>query len=339
MEVARCGCIRKAAKEFCLSEEGMRRRLLGLEESLGFSVYEKERGRRTNVRLTHAGQVFLNKAIRFIEEAQALTKGFEPGQPRREIKIAASQYLVLNLLVDIVRDFHDLVPDVVVRLCTRTEQQVVSIMRTDSSFAAGICAPEEFPTDLACRRWFSMVWHLVASLENPLLERPSVTLTELAEEPLIVFEPGTTGRQHVLEAFYRRDITPRIVAEVTSTHVAVRMAEAGMGSAIIPVLSSGFHMWGKKLGQVRVSDPIRMIENVVLSSSTARADPTTQMFLDFVLRYKLSSVSECALYASADKPGRNMPANDPSRERPEYHHSSLAAHKSELAELRPAVSR
>ena len=40
------------------------------------------------------------------------------------------------------------------------------------------------------------------------------------------FEPGSTGRQHVLEAFYRRELTPTVAMEATTTQLVVRMVEA-----------------------------------------------------------------------------------------------------------------
>src|SRR5512141_603607 len=79
VELVRTGSIRMAAQSLHLSEEGVRSRLLTLEERLGVALYEKERGRRAEVRLTHAGRVFTGKAEQFLEEAHALTHLFEPG--------------------------------------------------------------------------------------------------------------------------------------------------------------------------------------------------------------------------------------------------------------------
>lgn len=288
VELARCGSIRMAAKELFLSEEGLRSRLLALEGRLGVSLYVKERGRRTGVELTHVGQAFLNKSVRFIEEAQALTEPSESSASSHKIKLVTSQYLLLYMLVDMMRDFQSKFPNIAVDISTRAETQVVSTLRTDTNFTIGICSPEEYPTDLVCRQWFSMGWRFIAPLDNPLLQKSSVAFAEIANEPLIVFEPGTTGRQHVLEAFYRRNLTPRIITEATSAQIAVRMVEAGLGVAIVPVPHSDVLTRGINVGESQISDPIRPIENVIFCRAASQNEPVVQTFLNYACHEPLS---------------------------------------------------
>ncbi len=289
--LARCGSIRAAASELCLSEEGARSRLLALEERLGVNLYDKHRGRRGEVVLTDAGQTFLNKAIPFVEEARELSERAGIVQPRHDIKIAVDQYLVLNVLADLARDFRAQFPDMPVHLLTRTEQQVVSTLRMDASLALGMCAPEELPTDLVCRPWFSVGWRFVAPLDNPLLHKSSVTLSEIAAEPLIIFEPGCSARQNLLQAFYQRNLTPRIIAEAASTQVIMRMVETGFGTAIIPVPPAGSLTTGMQVGEVRISDAVRAVEFAILSRPDSLKDSAVQTFLNYILHNGPQSMS------------------------------------------------
>ena len=282
VELARAGNIRAAARELHLSEEGMRGRLLALEDRLGISLYEKERGRRSDVRLTRAGQAFLEKAIPFLEDARRLTLVFEPGCFAQELKIAASHYVTSYLLTDILQRFHIQFPDVVVGVSTCTERQVLTALQNDSSVSVGICAPEEFPPGLKYHPWLPMDWHFVAPKEHPLLQRPSVTLTDIANEPLIMLEPGSTGRQHVLEAFSRRELTPRIVTDVTTTAVALRLIEAGIGTAILPLLRSGAVTRETRVGQIPIQDAIRDVENAIIFRPALQENLFVRRLLDLV---------------------------------------------------------
>jgi DNA-binding transcriptional LysR family regulator len=286
VELARLGNIRLAAESLRLSAEGFRSRLLTLEERLGTNLYEKERGRRTDVRLTHAGQIFLHKAIKFIDDTHELTHLFEPGQRLNMLQIVGSQYLTYFLLVDVVRGFSLKNPGTGVRVITRTEQQILAAMQDDPGIALGICAPTEFPTDLIYHPWFKLDWCFVAARGHPLLQQSHVTLADLTEEPLILFEPGSTGRQHVLEAFYQRSLRPQISMEATSTQVVLRMVEVGLGSAIVPLLASGAVTRGLDIGWVPLGDQIRPIENGILTRPDWKHDPTVQAFLDFILAYR-----------------------------------------------------
>jgi DNA-binding transcriptional LysR family regulator len=284
VELARAGNIRLAARELHLSEEGMRGRLLALEERLGVDLYEKERGRRSAVRLTHAGQSFLEKAIPFLEDARRLTLVFEPGASRQELKIAASHYVTSYLLADILRSFHRQFPDVVVGVSTCTERQVITVLQNDANFSVGICAPEEFPPCLKYQPWLPMDWHFVAPKGHPLLQRTSVALADIATEPLIMLEPGSTGRQHLLEAFSRRELVPRIVTDVTTTAIALRLIEAGIGTAILPLLRSGAVTREAHVGQVPIQDAIRGVENAIVFRPALQDNLLVRRLLDLVQR-------------------------------------------------------
>lgn len=286
IELARTGAIRLAAKTLHLSEEGLRSRLLTLEERVGASLYEKERGRRGEVRLTHAGQIFLGKAVQFVEEARKLTCLFDPVQSPHEVRIAASQYLTYYLLIDVVRAFHAQFPDIGVRVFTRTEQQILASIQGDAGFALGICAPIEYPADLVYHHWFSMNWYFVARRDHLLLRQPSVRLADLADQPLILFEPGSTGRQHVLEAFYSQGVSPRIAMEATSTQIIVRMVEAGLGVAVVPLLPSGVVTRHLDVGQIPLGDQIRPIESGILSGPAWQHDRAVQRFISFVQAFQ-----------------------------------------------------
>ena len=292
VELVRTGSIRLAAQSLHLSEEGLRSRLLALEERLGVALYEKERGRRADVRLTHAGRLFTGKAEQFLEEAHALTHLFEPAQHSREIRIAASQYLTYYVLIDVMREFHARSPEITLRLITRTEQQILADLQSDSSLALGACAPIEYPVGLSYHPWFVLPWYFVAATGHPLLEREMLSLAEVANEPLIVFEAGSTGRQHVFEAFYQRRLTPRIAMETTSTQVIVRMVEAGLGTAIVPLLPSGIVTRGLRVGQVALGQQIRPMESGIFSRPDWDNDLAVRSFIEFA-RIHASVTQSC----------------------------------------------
>lgn len=283
VELARTGSIRLAAAALNLSEEGLRSRLLTLEERVGRELYHKARGRRDATALTHAGRLFLEKARRFIEQANELLLSHEPGAAPREILVLSSQYLAYYLLIDVVRSFQQRFPHVAVRLATRTEEQIREQMLASTVPALGLCAPSELPAALAYHHWFAMGWHFIAPQGHPLLRRAELQLEDLVHEPLIMFEPGSTGRQHVLEAFYRRELAPTVAMEATTTQLMVRMVEAGLGVAIVPLLPSGAVTRGTTVGSVALDEQIRPIESGVFVRADAPLDEAARALLDHVL--------------------------------------------------------
>jgi DNA-binding transcriptional LysR family regulator len=306
--LARGGSIRAAAGELCLSEEGLRSRLLALEGRLGVSLYEKERGRRKLVQLTPSGQAFFDKAVRLIEEAQALGECVEPEAPPRKLKLLVIATIPCSLSAVVVHDFHVMFPDVQVDVCSCPEQHVLSSLRADTGATVGIC---ELPDDPVRHPWFALGWCLLASPGSPLARRASVTLGELAAEPLITFEPGITTQQHVLEAFRRCGLVPRIAVTVTSFRLAVRMVEAGMGAAIVPAPPSGRLMPDTAVCQVAISDPIRPVEIHVVTRPASQNDFAVRAFMNFVSRSRLfGSVGSGEATPAVESTAPAPPADD-----------------------------
>jgi DNA-binding transcriptional LysR family regulator len=94
--------------------------------------------------------------------------------------------------------------------------------------------------------------------------RRRLTLQNLAAEPLILYERGSTGRQHVLEAFHELQLTPRVAFETTSTETIVSMVEAGLGVSIVPLLRSGAVTRKRNVHVRQLWRPIRPIHSGAL---------------------------------------------------------------------------
>ncbi len=264
VELARCGSLRAAAGALFITEQGVRNRLLALEQRLGVELYRKSRGRRTSAPLTEHGRKFLPHAIEFLRNAAQLVESFAASRQPREIQVAASQYLILYVVIDVVKRFHATFPNVAVRLSSHTEREIEDLLLGDSEFAFGVAAPYEPSPQLEYRHLFSMDWSLIAPPDHPVVRRARVTLRDLAKIPLILFERGSTGRQHVIDAFHAQGLSPQVEMETTNTEIIVRMVEAGLGVSIVPLLPSGAITKGRRVAIRSLAKRIRPIQSGVL---------------------------------------------------------------------------
>ncbi len=285
VEVARHGQIRAAAATLTITEQGLRNRLLALEQRLGVELYRKRRGLRRATQLTEQGRLFLPHAAAFLDRARELGElfGGSEGQERpREVHVVASQYLTLYVLIDAVRRFHAARPHVRVRLGTRTEQQIEQALLDNPDVAVGVAAPYEPPAELAYQHLFSMDWSLITPPRHPLLDKPEVRLKDLAATPLILFERGSTGRQHVVDAFHEQGVSPEVDVETTNTEITVRMVEAGLGVSVVPLLPGGRVTRGRRVGIRPLGRQIRPIHSGILTRRGERLAPAAGEFVEFV---------------------------------------------------------
>jgi DNA-binding transcriptional LysR family regulator len=233
-ELARHGSLRAAAGALHLTEQGVRNRLVALEARLGVPLYHKQRGPRRRSPLTRYGEAFLPHALAFLDGARRLGDLFAGGGGPSEVHVAATQYLTTYVLIDTVRAFHRAHPHIRVRLSTRTERDVEDALSRDPDLALGVAAPYDAGADLDYRHLFSLDWGLVAPVGHPLGGKRPVGLADLSDVPLILFERGSTGRQHVLDAFHGAGLSPRVDMEATTTAAVVQMVEAGLGVSVFP---------------------------------------------------------------------------------------------------------
>lgn len=285
VELARAGSLRKAADGLLITEQGVRNRLVALEARLGVELYRKARGARRATPLTARGQEFLPHAVAFLERADALRDLFaaESSASRpKEVHVAATQYLILYVLIDAVRRFHHTFPHIRVRLSSHSESEVERTLLERPDVALGVAAPYEASPQLEYRHLFSLEWSLIAPPGHALLRKRNLSLADLAREPLILFERGSTGRQHVVDAFHDAGCAPAVALETTNTEIIVRMVEAGLGVSVVPLMADGAVTRGRKVGVRPLGGQIRPIRSGVLYRRGERLSDAGETFVSFL---------------------------------------------------------
>jgi DNA-binding transcriptional LysR family regulator len=283
VELARQGSLRAAARALHLTEQGLRNRLLVLESRLRVSLYHKQRGPRRASVLTEQGRQFLPHALAFMERAAELAELFAGPPLQREVHVAATQYLILYTLIGAVGRFRKAFPHIQVTLSNHTEREIEDGLLNDPELAFGVAAPYETGPGLEYRHLFSLDWGLIAPPRHPLLRRPGLGLADLVDQPLIFFERGSTGRQHVLDAFHGQGLSPRIDMETTNTEIVVRMVEAGLGLALVPLTPDGNVTRGHRVGVRMLPGQVKPIHSGVLLRRGLGLAPAARAFLDFLM--------------------------------------------------------
>ncbi len=284
VELSRQGSLRAAAIMLHISEQGLRNRLLALEERVGAELYRKSRGVRRTQPLTEQGRLFLPHALAFLERARELAECLNMPSGPQEIHVAATQYLILYVLVDAVCRFHKAFPQIRVRLSNHTEQEIEQALLSDPELALGVAAPYESSLGLDYQHLFSLEWFLIAPPRHPLLRKPRLRLNDLMDLPLILFERGSTGRTHVIDAFHGQGLSPRVEMETTNTEIIVRMVEAGLGLSIVPLMPNGAVTKGRRVGQRSLKGRIAPIHSGILLRRGEQLSPECKAFVDFLLQ-------------------------------------------------------
>jgi DNA-binding transcriptional LysR family regulator len=76
--------------------------------------------------------------------------------------------------------------------------------------------------------------------DHPLAARSEIDVRDLAEEPIITYQPGIPQRTLVDHAFIQANIVPHITTQVTISLTGIMMAQSGAGLALVePIIVAG----------------------------------------------------------------------------------------------------
>lgn len=282
VELAREGQIRAAASALAITEQGVRNRLVALEAQLGVELYRKARGPRVAAVLTPQGQRFLPHALAFLDHARELCHACDLETGQQDVRIVASQYLTRYVLIDVLRAFRGVAPAIHVRVSTMNESDAVDALLGNSDVAFGLAAPYESSPSLHYSELFAMSWSLITPRQHRLATLQKASLAQIARHALILYEKGSTGRQHVLDAFHEQGLTPAVALETTSTETVVSMVEAGLGVAVVPLMPNGAVTRNRRVEVRAITDAIRPIHSGVLLRRGETPSPPAERLLAFL---------------------------------------------------------
>ena len=140
-----------------------------------------------------------------------------------------------------MRDFARSHPEVELRLHQGSPRQVAELLLSgEADIGVATEALQGYPELLAlpCYQWTHKV--IVPPGHALALDAERgvpLTLSRLAQFPIITYEPGYTGRSHIDEAFKRQHLGFKLVLSAMDADVIKTYVELGMGVGIIAAIA------------------------------------------------------------------------------------------------------
>lgn len=268
----------EAAKALHTSQPGVSKAIIELEEELGIEIFARH-GKRIK-RVTEPGQQVLKSIDIILREVNNLKRIGEQyaAQDSGTLSIATTHTQARYVLPGPVARLRQAFPKVAISLHQGSPDQVARMLLDDVA-EIGIATESlsAYPDliTLPCYEWQHV---LVLPFDHPLLQRPHITLEELAQVPLITYHPSFTGRTRIDQAFALRELQPNVVLEAIDSDVIKTYVKLGMGVGIIAEMA----MQGDNATPELVARPA----NRLFGYNTARVAFKRGTYLrQFVLRF------------------------------------------------------
>jgi DNA-binding transcriptional LysR family regulator len=230
--VADSGSFTAAARQLHVSQSAISRQILMLEEELKEPVFVRL-GRK--VRLTPAGEQLVALGKRVLADVRDTTTSIVEHHQKLTgaIHLAGGMTVCLHVFPSLLKEFRRRHPDVEVKLTTGGTPQLLERVRSGTVDVALLTLPVE-GADLMQVPVLREELLLVTHPSNPVGRQRRIRARDLDEQPLVLFERGSSTRRVIDDMIAREQIGPRIVMETENVEILKALVAIGMGMTIIP---------------------------------------------------------------------------------------------------------
>ena len=232
--VVRHGGFTRAAEALHVAQPGISAQIRQLEAELGVALLARTT---RQVRLTDAGQRFLTRTRRILDELDAGRADMAQltGVLTGRVRIGTVEALDPFDLPGALAAFHDRHPGVEVILRpSPVGQQLLDDLDAYQIDLALVPTPTGLPGRFATLPLFSEELVVITGADHHLHQQKAVSFAALRDERFVSFPPGTGLRRILDTAATPADFVPRVPYESTSLTQIRDLVSHGLGIALVP---------------------------------------------------------------------------------------------------------
>ena len=234
LEAANRGSFRRAADALYLSQPSVSARVQTLENEVGVALFHRTaRG----VRLTDMGRIFLPFAQRSIE---TLRRGREVLESVRQtsagiLNMATARVIGTYVLPETLQKFQQLYPDANLHIKVGGSSDVLQMV-VDEEVQLGLARFMQHP-DVDALHLYDEEAVLVVHPGHSFTKTRVAAMSQVAQEPLIVYDPGDPGSsyfQFINRVCRDAGVTAKVEMNLDSVEAAKNMVRLGLGVSFLP---------------------------------------------------------------------------------------------------------
>jgi DNA-binding transcriptional LysR family regulator len=230
--VARTGSLGRAAAALHLSQPALTVQLREAEATLGIRLFD--RGPR-GAEPTAVGQGLVDAFSRVLEDLDAVLAGVREAAAGRSglVRIAVLPSVGATVLPPVLAELRAANPGIRVIVRDAVASGVVALVKA-GTVELGIGTEVESDPEVAAKPLFEDRMVAVLPSGHRFEAQPAVSMAELAGEPLVLMDPGSSVRALFDRACRQAGVSPAPVCEATYMSTAVALVRAGLGVGVLP---------------------------------------------------------------------------------------------------------
>ena len=280
LEAANRGSFRRAADALYLSQPSVSARVQALEDEVGVALFHRTaRG----VRLTDMGRTFLPFAQRSMD---TLRRGKEVLESVRQtstgiLNMATARVIGTYVLPETLHKFHQLHPDANLHIKVGGSSEVLQMV-VNEEVQLGLARFMQHP-DVDALHLYDEEAVLVVHPEHPFARTGAAAMAQVAQEPLIVYDPGDPGSsyfQFINRVCRDAGVTPKVEMNLDSVEAAKNMVQLGLGISFLPRSGVRRELDSGSLSLIALAGtPVVLLPTYVLIRRSQQHGPVVVAFL------------------------------------------------------------
>lgn len=260
MYVVHLKSIHKAASALFLSQPTVTARIKTLERELNTELFTRE-GR--GLLLTEQGRAFIPFAEQIIQTYKEGKKQMKERNEQEEIVIGANVVTSQYFIPYVLPQWKKSNPDVHFKFVSGTNDLLLEKLlhkQVDLAFIRNLSHD-----NLHTQEALDNSVKLVVYPGHALLEQQNITVSRLAEEPLVFFECGAFDWNRVHKLFEVEKVEPKIEFQVDHLEVAKSIIKSQCAIGFLPYLCIKKELENGELLEVDVSHLIQIKQHILLA--------------------------------------------------------------------------
>jgi len=252
---ARLHSFSRAANVIGVTQPSLSSRIIALESAVGERLFRRVGH---GVQLTAAGALYLPFVTRALE---ALGSGRETLEASRNgtegsLSIAVARSMSASTLPPLLAAFRDQSPAIDVTIKTGRSSDVLDlVLAREVQLGMGRAL---YHPDVVTQLLFDEQIVLVTHPDHPFTRSPVASIHDVAQEPLIVYDRGSTYFVLVEKVCRDAGIRLKIQMELDSVEATKRMVECGLGVSFLPASAIESELAQGSLVQVALEESYRI---------------------------------------------------------------------------------
>ncbi|WP_218279930.1 LysR family transcriptional regulator [Verrucomicrobium spinosum] len=230
--VARTGNFSRAAQTCHVSQPSLSQQIQKLEDELGERLFDRLR---RHAKLTQAGERFLPRAVRILEEMDAATREARAANDldQGRITVGVLPTIAPYLLPKLIAAFSAKYPGVQVVVhedTTARLRELTAACEVDIAIASLPLQDERFEV----RELFDEELLLALPNNHRLVDQKKIIPEDLLEEKFILMKEGHCLGDQVLHFCHRQDFHPQVSCRSAQMETVQSLVQSGMGITLVP---------------------------------------------------------------------------------------------------------